>query len=305
MHKLTCRQFLKLTFVFALLLSGCRQTEPTANPTAEPPATPTAKPVLSSPLTEAFPGESSIAGWTPAGELEVYDSETIFHLVNGQAEFFFLYGFEQVAVRRYKNVEEVILDIHIWQLSDDASAYGLFTASVAGEPADIGNEGDTDPGRRLVFWQDRYVAQLFSRKDIPDPNLQAFGKAISAALPAGGKRPALVDRLPADGLIPRSGIFFHEEISIQDELWLGGENILGLSPDTDGVVASYDVADSPALLLLIKYPTPNQADAGLEALQNTQFDDLVIAQSQDNLLAAVFGEIDADKAQALLKEALK
>ena len=116
MYKLTCRQFFKLTFVFVLLLSGCRQSEPTANPATEPPATPTAKPIPSSPLTEAFPGEGSIEDWTPAGELEVYDSETIFQLVNGQADFFFLYGFEQVAVRRYKNVEEVVLDIHIWQV---------------------------------------------------------------------------------------------------------------------------------------------------------------------------------------------
>jgi hypothetical protein len=294
-----------LTFVFVLLLSGCRQSETTTNPAAEALATPTAKPVLSSPLTEAFPDEGAIEGWTPEGELEVYDRETIFHLVNGQADFFFLYGFEKVAVQRYKNAEEVILDIHIWQLTDDGSAYGLFTTSIAGEPADIGNESDTDPGRRLVFWQNRYVAQLFSRKDIPDAELQTFGKAISAALPSGGGRPALVDRLPTDGLIPRSGIFFHEELSIQDDLWLGGENILGLSQDTNGVVASYDVADSPTLLLLIEYPTPNQAAAGLEALQTTQFDDLVIAQSQDTLLAAVFGEVDADKAQALLQETLK
>jgi hypothetical protein len=304
--KLTRRDFLKLSGAAAAasLLSGCRQSEPAANPTAEPPATPTAKPAPSSPLTEAFPGEGLIADWTPEGELEIYDSETIFSLVNGQADFFFAYGFERVAVRRYKNAEGVVLDVQVWKLVDVEGAYGLFSAGIAGEPVAVGNEGDGDPGRRLAFWQDRYVAQLFSRKDIPDADLQAFGKAISAALPTGGERPALVDRLPADGLVPRSALFFHEELSIQDRIWLGGENILGLSQDTNGVVASYEVADSPALLLLIEYPTPNQAAAGLEALQTAQVDDLVITQAQDNLLAAVFGEVDDSVANTLVAKVL-
>jgi hypothetical protein len=301
MDKMTHREFFKLIFVFVLLLSGCRQSEPAANPATAAPAIP----IPSSPLTEAFPGDGSIEGWTTEGELEVFGRETIFHLVNGQADFFFLYGFDQVAVQRYKNVEEVILDIHIWQLSDDTNAFGLFTSSIAGEPAAIGNESDTDPGRRLIFWQDRYVAQLFSRKEIPNADLRAFGNALSAALPSGGEKPALVDQLPAEGLIPRSEVFFHEELSIQNELWLGGENILGLSQDTNGVVASYDLADSETLLLLIEYPAPNQAATGVEALQTAQVDDLVIAQSQDNLLAAVFGEVNADEAQVLLQEVLR
>ena len=165
-------------FIISLLiplLVGCVLSTP--GPTIEP----TATPVPASPLTDAFPGADAVPGWTLDGDLEVFDSETIFGLVNGQADFFFVYGFEQVAVQRYKNAEEIVLDIHIWQVRTPADAYGLFTASIAGEPADIGNEGDTDPGRRLVFWQDRYAAQLFSRKDIPDADLWAFAEAVSAA----------------------------------------------------------------------------------------------------------------------------
>jgi hypothetical protein len=103
----------------------------------------------------------------------------------------------------------------------------------------------------------------------------------------------------------REFIFFHEELSIQEWIWLGGENILGLSQKTNSVVASYEVADSSALLLLIEYPTSNQAAAGAEALQTAQVDGMVTAQTQDNLLVAVFGEVDADTALTLLKEALK
>jgi len=297
----SCSLFIMSLLIF--LLSGCiiPPPEPTATPTVEP----TAKPVASSPLTDAFPGADAISGWTLEGALEVYDSETIFSLVNGQADFFFVYGFEQVAVRRYKNAEEVVLDIHIWQVRTPEDAYGLFTASVAGEPVAIGNEGDTDPGRRLVFWQDRYVAQLFSRTDIPDADLRAFAEAVSAALPTGGERPALVDRLPAEEMPPRLPIFFHEELSIQNELWLGGENILGLSPDTDGVLAHYLVDGTSARLLLIAYPDAGAASAGLAALQGSEIEGLVAAEASENLLGAVFGEVGEATASALLEEALE
>jgi hypothetical protein len=288
-----------LLLASCILLSGCILPPP--QPTVEP----TATPVPSSPLTNAFPGADAVPSWTLDGDLEVFDSETIFGLVDGQADFFFVYGFEQVAVRRYKNAEEVVLDIHIWQVRTPEDAYGLFTANVAGEPADIGNEGDTDPGRRLVFWQDRYVAQLFSRKDIPDADLRAFAEAVSAALPAGGERPALVDRLPADGIVPRSGIFFHEEISIQNEVWLGGENILRLSPDTDGVLARYEIDGEAARLLLIAYPDTRAASTGLAALQDSEIEGLVAAEARGNLLSAVFGEMDEAAASTLLEEALK
>jgi hypothetical protein len=261
--------------------------------------------VAASPLTGAFPGADAVAGWMPDGEIETYNSETIFDLVDGQADFFFAYGFEQVAVQRYKNAEDVVLDVQIWQMIDDEGAYGLFSAGVAGEPVDVGNEGDVDPGRRLAFWQDRYVAQLFARQEIPDADLRSFAGAVSAALPAGGERPALVDRLPAGGMVPRSTVFFHEELSIQNEVWLGGENILGLSPDTDGVLARYEIDGATVHLLLVEYPDAEAASAAVEALERGGIERLVTAGTRDHLLGAVFGEVDEAAASALLEKALK
>jgi hypothetical protein len=297
--------FVASAFVFTLTLSGCCQNESVANPTTEPPTVPPATPVPSSPLTEAFPGAGAIVGWTPVGELEVYDSETIFNLVDGQADFFFVYGFEQVAVRRYQNAEEIVLDVQIWQVVDDVSAYGLFSAGGAGEPVAVGNEGDGDAGRRLVFWQDRYVAQLFARKDIPDDDLLSFGEAISAALPAGGERPALVGRLPAKDLVPRSGLFFHEELSIQNEIWLGGENILGLSPDTDGILGRYEIGGTTVRLVLIEYPDADAASAAMAALQDDEVEGLVSSDTNGNLLGAVFGEVNEAAASALVEDAIE
>jgi len=292
----SARETFRVSTILALLalilmLSGCGK-EPTS------PA-------------DFFPDMSDSPDWTSAGEAEVYDHENIYDLVNGQAESFLAYGFEQVAVQRYENDAGVNLDVEVWQLATPADAYGLFSASIAGAPTSVGSptdprNGDADPGRRLSFWQDRYLVQARARPELDDAALRGFAQEIAMALPVGGETPALVKRLPPDGLVERSAVFFHEEISIQNKLWLGGKNVLGLSPETDGVLAQYDLGgETPVWLLLAQYPDADLAAAGISALEAASVDMPVSVGAQDNLLGAVFGAIPKSMAEQLLTEALQ
>ncbi|MGC9396761.1 MAG: DUF6599 family protein, partial [Anaerolineae bacterium] len=221
-----------------------------------------------------------------------------------QADAFFAYNFEAVAVQSYAG-EDNVLRIEIWQLATPADAYGLFTRNRSGEPADIGNEGDTDPGRRLAFWQDRYYVQVRGRQSLADATLRAFAEAVAAALPSGGETPTLMTKLPPDGLLPRRAIFFRQEISIQDEIWLGGENILGLTAETEGVLAHYTLNDMRVLLLMVQYPSADAAATGLSALTAVQVDNMLDADINNALLAAVFGDAEPTVAADLLAAALK
>jgi len=272
--------------LLALVLAGCEDSQ-------------------SPSLTSIFPGANVVSDWLGATEIRTYDRQTIFDLVDGQADAFFAYGFEQVAVRSYQNTSGTVLRIEAWQLATPADAYGLFTANRAGTPAAVGNGGDTDPGRRLAFWKNRYFVSANATGDIPDADLTAFAQAIASALPAGGEQPAVMGKLPIERLAERNVIFFHQELSIQDRLWLGGENILGLSHDTDGVLAQYDLGGTPAQLLLVQYPDAKAAAAGLAALKGGQVDDFITANVNSNLLGAVFGKVDAALANTLLEQALK
>jgi hypothetical protein len=254
---------------------------------------------------EAPPGSIQPSGWAPTGEEQAFDAETLYDLVDGQADSFFAYGFERVTVRNYESGAEEALRVEIWQLATPADAYGLFTTFRSGIPVDVGLEGDGDPGRRLDFWQDRYFVRLFAPQPLSDEALQTFATAISGSLPAGGEKPALLVHLPQEGLVERSGIFFHEEISIQDYLWLGGENVLELSQETEGVLARYDVTGESMSLLLVQYPDTAAAAAGLEALKAAGLNDLVAAQVHDRLLGAVLGGANVSEASALLSQALE
>ena len=282
-----------IALLLSLLIPGCTTLKLTA----------TQAPLN---LASVFPTANAIPGWNISQEIGTYNRDTLFNLVDGQADSFFVYGFEQVAVQRYQNGTGILLNMEIWQLATPADAYGLFTAGRTGSPAAIGNEGDSDPGRRLAFWQNRYFVSLNAVQPVPDETLQAFAQAIAGSLPTGGERPALVDRLPRSGLVEQGYIFFHEEMSIQMEVWLGGQNILGLSQATNGVVGRYQLGDATVRLILVEYPTSGQAAKGLKALQGGSISDLLTSDARGNLLGAVFGKVDATaQAQTLLQEALK
>src|SRR5512138_1523713 len=268
--------------------------------TACVPSAPTAAPL---PLDTLLPADGSIPGWDAPDAVLIYERDNLYNLVDGQADAFFAYGFEQVAVQRYQNTAGTCLNVEIWQLANPADAYGLFHSGMAGQPAAIGVEGDSDPGRRLAFWQERYFVSLTTLEAIPDETLWTFAKEIAQRLPSGGECPTIVKRLPAEGLVENSALFFHEEISIQMEIWLGGENILGLSQNTDGIVARYAWGDEKARLLLIEYPTANEAAQGLKALRDSDIKGIAASEANGAFLAAVTGKVEADKAQVLLKEA--
>jgi hypothetical protein len=273
-----------------LILAACVPSAPTATPL---------------PLDDLFPSDGSISGWDAPDAALTYERDNLYNLVDGQADAFFAYGFEQVAVRRYQNAAGARLNVEVWQLANSADAYGLFHSGMAGQPVAIGVEGDSDPGRRLAFWQQRYFVSITATEAIPDETLWTFAKEIAQRLPSGGEPPAIVKRLPAEGLIEGSALFFHEEISIQNEIWLGGENILGLSHATNGMVSRYAWGDQKARLLLIEYPTASEAAQGLKALRGSEVKDIAASEANGNLLAAVIGKVDIDKAQAFLKEALQ
>ena len=255
-------------------------------------------------LAEVLPGADVLPGWAPAGEVQTFGTENLYDLVDGQADAFFAFAFEQVALQTYENGQGATVRVEVWRLGTPADAYGLFTTFRAGSPVSIGNGGDADPGRRLDFWQDQYFVRVSAVSPLDDSGLQDFAEEVAAALPVGGEPPALVARLPKVGLVENSDLFFHQEISIQSYLWLGGQNLLALGPKTDAVLARYQVGQETGWLLLVAYPENQMAAMALEALRGSGMRDLAAAEANAELLGAVFGPVTQPEAQLLLSDAL-
>jgi hypothetical protein len=80
--------------------------------------------------------------------------------------------------------------------------------------------------------------------------------------------------------------------------------LLALGPETDGVLARYEIAGGEGWLLLVQYEDNGASSAALDALRAGGISDLFAAEADRNLLAAVFGPMTEVEAQALLSSAL-
>ncbi len=245
-------------------------------------------------------------GWKAQEEPKSFNKDTLFELMNGQSDAFFVYGFEKAAVQRFDSAAGVNLVVSVFQVDTPASAYGLFSVNRDAQPLSAGNEGSTSPGRRLSFWQARYFVQMTALKPVPEDDLLAAALAVAAGLPKGGEKPALMGVLPADGLAGEPfPLFFHQELTIQDRVWLGGENKLGLGLDTDGVLARYNLGGQPVELMVIDFPDAARAEQALKALQAGDQEDYLASELKGRRMAAVFGEAEKTAAEELAAEAVK
>ncbi|HEX9117934.1 MAG TPA: DUF6599 family protein, partial [Anaerolineae bacterium] len=236
--------------------------------------------------------------------------DRLFDLVDGSAEGYFAYGFEQVSLQRYAaGTDKAGLQVEIWQLASPADAYGLFSTARSGDLLTVGQasgqNASLNSGHELSFWQARDFVRVRTFQDVPDADLQAFARLVSAALPAGAAAPALMQRLPSAGQVAGSQVFFRRELSIQGRVWLGEENVLGLGPTTEGALADYTVPDGAVSLVLVRYPAAAAAAAGLAALQAGKVDGVAVARAKGDLLAAVFGTVDPAAAEKLVSAALR
>ena len=293
MARIRVERYRWVAIVALCCLIGCRAAQPSPTPEA----------ALPSP-EQALPDAGAVPGWSMADEVRTYDRDTLFDFMNGAADLYFTFGFDLLAVGEYVHADGAQLRIEVYRTATDADAYGLFTYNAYGEPIELGVEGRLASGDGLSFWQRRTFVQMLGRDSVDDGALRAFAEAVASALPAGGKRPALVDALPADGLQPSSARFFREQMALDNFLWLGPENVLGLGPDVEGVLAEYQLAGQNATLVLVSFADEKRAQTAQSGLGGGGVDDLVVVQVQGSTLGAVFGQPDHETASALLERAL-
>jgi hypothetical protein len=258
--------------------------------TARQPTLPASKALL--------PASDAIPGWRLEGGKVTYGREGLYGFMNGAADLYFTYGFEELAVGRYAGAGGEVLQVEVYRLASDADAYGVFTYNSYGEPTDLGVDGELVEAYRLAFWQDRTFVQILAQGQVSDEALGAFGEAISTALPGGGERPALVAALPAEGLLSRETRFFREKMALDNLFWLGPNDVLGLGPDSEGVLAHYEIYGQRLSLILVTFPDAARAQAAQAGLQVADVEDLVVAEIEGRTLGAVFGRLPAAAADA-------
>ncbi|MCG2812839.1 MAG: hypothetical protein L6428_15510 [Candidatus Aminicenantes bacterium] len=156
----------------------------------------------SRPLPSLFP---ELPGWQKQGKAETFLPETLYEHINGAAENFLGYDFEQLAVQNYENGQKQTMIAEIYFHGRLENAFGIYSSEkpLAGDYFPIGSQGYAEEGV-LNFFCDAYYVKLnsFDLGRQGKAVLTALAENIAAAI--GGKNvlPEMLAAFPAPGKIP-------------------------------------------------------------------------------------------------------
>jgi len=208
-----------------------------------------------------------VSGWSAQGDDELYDRATLFHYINGAAEVYLRYSFQQVLVREFTHPAEPRISLQLFDMGSSEDAYGIFSFEAEGDGVGIGQDSEYAMGL-LRFWKGRYMVCVQTHRETPQAKETVFAlaRAVAGAIEEPGERPAMLDLLPRDGLVRSTVRYFHEPFGLSYHYPVAEGNPFDLGKDTDVLLASYRLQESVARLVLVQYPGEAQALAAFRKL---------------------------------------
>lgn len=209
-------------------------------------------------LIDSIPNE--MLGWRAVQPDEWYDRETLYDYIDGGAELYLTYDFQQAMVRRFSKSEAPEIELGIYIMGSTQDAFGIFSAERQDEDVGIGQDSEYGGGL-LRFWKSVYFVSILAIGDeqVARPAILALAQSIANAIPQIGEPPPILKFLPPENLIKDQIRFFHSHQVLNRQYFLSTENILKLDRKTDAVLAPYQINATKSLLLLIRYPDRSKA----------------------------------------------
>lgn len=198
-------------------------------------------------------------GFEKSDKAKSFDRKNLYDYLDGGAELYLAYDFQQLFVQDYRSGETPIT-VEVYLMGTSQDAFGLYSLDQEGENIQIGDKANYGSGL-LKFWKGNYFVRITDMNG-NDQNKEAIlqlGKNIESKIEMKGQKPELLSKLPPEGLIPNSQRFFHKQIILNNLYFLSTENLLNLSEKTSAVMGDYLLGKMSLKLLLVSYPDTSSA----------------------------------------------
>ncbi len=260
---------------------------------------------------------SEIAGWKWDGKAMKYDSKSVFQYMNGAAELYLAYGFQNLRVRRFEKPNQPPITLELYDMASSENAYGVFSFERQDEAVGIG-QGSEFGGGLLRFWKGKYFVSIYADGGGVEVEsaILTMGRTTADLIREMGPEPKLVDFIPGKdlGLADRSARYLKSHILLNQRFFIAHQNIFNLSQRTEAVLAQYTQEKQKVHLLLIRYPSMKEAsdayqsfmgaylpDARGKDLLKTEDQKWTMARQRGEVVIVVFGAPTAADAEALFK----
>ncbi len=148
--------------------------------------------------------------WVMQDRVTLYNSDTLFDHINGEAELYFPYGFDMLAAATYLNKKdpEVWVVVDVYRMDSLLNAFGIYSNYRKADAAVvvIGAEGFVSSSQ-LMFYQDRYFVriQVTGAVSLEQELFVACGRTVSRNLPTNAGSPKELEVLSGmPGVVAKS-----------------------------------------------------------------------------------------------------
>ncbi len=229
------------------LLTGCGAGGPT--PMARP-----------SDLEALLPQTAELAGWSIAEGPVEYAPETLYEYLDGGADRYLSHGFRRLLHVRYQLAEDPLaaVTLDLYDMGDELGAFGIYSA---GRRPGMEIRPWGAEGYRTGVVAAAYRGRIFVHGAADDERPELMGMlerlvaAAGARAEGGTSPPAILDPLPADGLVAGSEGYV-------------AADLLGHSFLPGGVLATYEVEGRRAELYVSDLGGGAAASSALGALRD-------------------------------------
>ena len=203
----------------------------------------------------------AVRGWTLSVAVDSYTPENLYEYIDGASELYISYGFTKLISRKYEKpgLPEIVVDF--FDMGSSANAFGIFAHSQEKPEREIGQDSEYLDGL-LRFWKGRFYVSLLCSPETPESRsaVMELGRRLAEGILQAGARPVVLALLPNSGLIASSIRSFQHPAWQNTYVFIDSENILGIDPKCEAVLAKYEQGEQRPVMLLVLYPDRTVAE---------------------------------------------
>ena len=224
--------------------------------------------VLAADDTQLLPPDGFLGAWKKVDAAKRFAQADLYGYIDGGAELFLEYGFEQLTVQKYRSGADEFT-VEAYRMTDSPAAAGIYLMKAGKEsPATGFRERHTANRYQLMFCRNRYfvIVNNLSGREALAPIEVKFASSIASKLPAGSPIVEL-QALPREGLVPGSARLVRGAYGLQAVYTLGEGDILLLERKLTAAAGNYKSATGDYTLIVATYTDAAQAKRAFDHLQ--------------------------------------
>jgi hypothetical protein len=149
--------------------------------------------------TFTFP---EVVGWRQSGQVQTFSPETLFEYINGGADLYLTYDFQELKVAEYTTEKKASVTIEVYHHKTPTLAFGIYSQERLPDARflDIGAQGYIEPNV-LNFLTGSHYVKISSFKTGADDReiLMTFAQKVSEALGPNESLPSILSSFPEEG----------------------------------------------------------------------------------------------------------